>query len=237
MKPRISLVPSAHIVAAILVLGAHVVLRAQAPAAGPRTREEIDKLVRELSQQANASAPVPPGLQKKLDVLAPNSTVSDQKTLAIPEARALSNALGKARSRLKGNDPAGAEEYLTASNPFEPNTAYWSLDAARAWLLLADELSKESDRAGIAAAVARTLELLTVAYGQARQAGLGRMQASAKTAEAVVHERYRGDPNAAIASYRAALALQPDDLMTQETLGRLERSLAILQARGKTGAR
>ena len=48
-----------------------------------------------------------------------------------------------------------------------------------------------------------------------------------------IQQRYVGDPAAALASYRAALALSPNDKSIKENLDRLEKSDAILRARLK----
>jgi CTP:molybdopterin cytidylyltransferase MocA len=49
----------------------------------------------------------------------------------------------------------------------------------------------------------------------------------------VIHERYRGDPVASIASYQAALLANPDDTGAREALERLQRSYENLLARAK----
>ncbi len=173
------------------------------------------------------SSRVPANVQKKLELLAlDRSGAKGSPAVGLAQA-----ANQRAKQRILADDLAGATEAIEAAIPYERDTAAWHLDAARQWSAVADDLSRGALATKNADSIARTLSHLDQAAAQAQQKGDKRTQAAAKAAAAHIHERFRGDPAAALAGYRAALTLQPDDAMSRESLDRLERSLAILQAR------
>lgn len=184
-----------------------------------------------------SSTSLSPELQKKSDILRQLRTGDGPATPGDAPAHLQGRALADAKARVKNNDFAGAEDSLTVDNPFEPSTALWHLDTAQRWLTLAHDLSHEKDRSKLPAVVAQTLQHLDQAGSRAREKGDVHSQVTAKNSAAYLHERFRGDVGSAIASYRAALQLQPDDEPAREALDRLERSFANLQARARAGRR
>lgn len=172
-----------------------------------------------------------PAQKRKLDIFTELGAGLDRAGTRDPAAYVRAQSFTKAKDSLKRNDLAAAESFLTALNPFEPNTGDWHFDAAQQWLALAGDLSRQSDRTHVPVVVTQTLQNLGRAEMIAREKGDTRLEASAKRTAGFLHDRYRGNPEAAIAAYRAALKLAPNDQPTQEALTRLERSLAVVQAR------
>lgn len=201
------------------------------------------------NQATGQITPLPPGtttqvgalpakLQRKLEILGELRSAVDPTDRRDPRDIVQAHARTKAHGKLTGNDLAGAEEFLTATSPFEAESIDWHFDAAHRWLDLAHELSLDREgRKSIPAAAGESLRHLNQAAAKGRERGSIPAQLAANRTAAYVHERFRGDPAAAIASYRAALALQPDDEGAREGLNRLEKSLANLQARVRSGNR
>jgi hypothetical protein len=141
-------------------------------------------------------------------------------------------AIGDAKALIKGNDLVAAEKKLTDANLSAPDTAAWSLETSTRLLQVAGELAREgTSKDKIPAVVVRTLQHLDTSPATALGKGDGRSQAQAKALAGFIHERYRGDLPSAIASYRAAAKLDPDDPAIRESLDRLERIEANLNAK------
>lgn len=187
-----------------------------------------------LPPAGGSAGPVPPELQQRMAVLAEIQSAIPPNDRRSAGTALQSAALAKARDKVRSGDLAAAGDFLTATNPFQAGTSQWHMDAAQRWLALAEDFSKGPDRQRTPTVVTRTLQHLDEAAELARRSGDTRGQADAKSTTGFLHERYRGDPNSAIASYKAALQLQPNDRGIREALTRLEKSLAILQARARS---
>ncbi len=136
--------------------------------------------------------------------------------------------VASAKTQAKGKNIAAAELTLTQHNVSPPNTAAWKLETTQRLLHLAGDVARDGDPVAAGALAAQSLQYLNQVAGLTTDT---RAQASAKASAGFIHERFTGDPQAAIASYQAALKLAPDDKATQEALVRLEKADAILRSR------
>jgi hypothetical protein len=210
-----------------------VFLLANTISAQTRTERSLPAEIANTVAQTPPTA-LTPAQKRRLEVL--NVLMAGIDRLGAGDSHAFmeTQSLAKAKDSLKRNDIAGAEEFLTALIPFDPNTANWHLDAAQRWLTVANDLSRQADRAQVPVAVAQAVHNAGQSEALARQNGDTRAEAAAKTTAGFIHERYTGNPVSAIAAYRAALTLNPNDQPTREALSRMERSFTVLQARFRT---
>jgi hypothetical protein len=141
----------------------------------------------------------------------------------------------EAKTLAKGNNVAAAETALISLNASQTNTAAWHIETFQRLLQVADQLSREGNKSSVTAMVNQSLSRLEQASVASRTERDVRAEAQAKALIGFVHERYRGDAPAAIASYRSALQLDPDDKATKEALERLQRKSAVLEARFQRG--
>lgn len=147
-------------------------------------------------------------------------------------AQATRAAIDSAKALAKGNDIVAAEQALTKVSSFQANTPDWHVETTQKLVAVAHELSREgaTSPATITALANKSLQHLSQVETTATDA---RVKANAKAMAGFIQQRYVGDPAAAITSYRAALALSPNDKSIKENLERLEKSDAILRARLK----
>ena len=123
---------------------------------------------------------------------------------------------------------AAAEKAIGDRSGFERNSEHWHLDTGRELVRLAADVGK-TGKSAVAGNVARSaLQHLEQAATLAKN---DRTKASAKATAGYVNERYLGNTAAAIASYQAAVQLNPSDPAAKEHLDRLQNSYAILQTR------
>lgn len=159
----------------------------------------------------------------------PGNGANDKKS---PNAREqeLRKDLDDAKGLAKGNNIAAAELALTKSNSFQKNTADWHFETTQKLLQAANDLSKEGKGsvAAVRGLAVQALQRLNDAAAATKDNGL---KAKAKSDSAFIHDRYMGDPTAAIASYKAALQLAPADKNIKEALERLEKADANLRAK------
>jgi tetratricopeptide (TPR) repeat protein len=141
--------------------------------------------------------------------------------------------LADAKTLVKGNSLAAAEAKLTSLNVAKANTADWHMETNHRLMQLADSLARDGQRSTTKGLVTQSLQHLDEAEKLALAAKDVRGQAQAKAATGKIHERYLGDPVAAIAAYQAALKLTPTDKGIEEALDRLQRSYANAQAKVK----
>lgn len=141
--------------------------------------------------------------------------------------------LADAKTLVKGNSLAAAEAKLTSMNVAKANTADWHMETNHRLMQLADSFARDGQRSTVKSLVTQSLLHLDDAEKLAVAANDLRGQAQAKSAAGKIHERYRGDPVAAISAYQAALKLTPSDKAIEEALDRLQRSYANALARVK----
>lgn len=197
---------------------AQIGLRAQpAPAVSPGAGTPAARLAPELEKKIGILV----DLQQKGPAADPSAGLSDLEKAAS----------GRAKDKVRNNDLAGAEEVFAAVNPFESGTGPWSMRAGHGWLGLAQEMSRERDLTKVPAAVTRALQHFDDAAARSRAKGDAAAESSARMSAGFVHERFRGDPASALASYRAAVQANPSDRAAKEALVRMEKSLANLRAR------
>ena len=138
-----------------------------------------------------------------------------------------------AKARVKSGDVAGAVQKLSLVNVAKADTADWHLETTQHCMQLAGQLSREGNIRDSKAVVTESLKQLDQAVALAKAATDTSGQARAHASAAVIHERYRGDPVASIASYQAALLANPDDTGAKEAVERLQRSYENRLARAK----
>jgi hypothetical protein len=206
---------------------ATTVLPPDVPAAISKGQSFIDAQ----AQTALKPVSIPASVQNQLTVLSDLKAGSKPSDTRDPQSIYRGQALEGAKAKIKNNDLSGAESILTATNPFAPNTANWHLDTSHSLMDLADQMSREANKKNVSAVVTQVLQHLDTCGTLARQSGDAQSQAQAKAAAGFIYERYRGDTASAIASYQAALQLQPNDKALQETLERLQKTDANLKAR------
>jgi hypothetical protein len=160
--------------------------------------------------------------------LPPNGGVSVPPGVAAHDPR---KANAEAKALINGNNINGAEEKLVVLNASKVDTSAWHFETAQRLVHLAEEMSREGNRSGVNALINQSLVRLEQAALVGRAERESKAEASAKTLAGRLHERYRGDITAALASYRSALLIDPNDAGAKEALQRLERASAMLQAR------
>jgi len=161
-------------------------------------------------------------------------TTSPEKLTSRGNAKDVS---AEAKVLAKAKNPRAAEEKLAELNASPPASARWHIETSQRLMRLADDLARDGARDAVPALVAQALQRLNDAEAAARGANDVKAQANARATAGHLHERYRGDTAAALASYQAALQLDPTDKGTREALERLQQSDAVLKARFEKGKR
>lgn len=134
----------------------------------------------------------------------------------------------EAKTLAKTGQLAAAEEVLAAQSKFQRGTEQWHFSTGQALTRVAADLSREGKGAESRTLATQAIQRFEQAASAARD---NRARATFKVAAGQVQERFIGDAPAAIASYRAAVAANPDDKGAKEHLNRLENSYALLRAR------
>jgi hypothetical protein len=216
----------------MLYLGGRVVAQSQ-------SRPDVANSAATFGQQppvipAGATrGPVPAALEKRLEIMRKLRPNPDRQATPGGDPRAAyeTQVFGRAKTLLRNNDAAGAEELIGGMSQFESGSMLWHLDTGSRLRVLCDEVSKDGDLKHVSDLVARSLRHFDEAFARARDDGDQPGQAAAKVNAAFLHERYSGDLASAVAAYRAALQAKPDDAPAREGLVRLEQSLAIFEER------
>lgn len=154
----------------------------------------------------------------------------DTPGTSVPASMALDFRAAKAAARLlaKSNRIKDAEDELVRSNKFQPNTPEWHLETSQKLVDTARELAREGATDPVSALANQSLMHLDRVAALMADA---RTKGQAKAAAALIHERLLGDTPAAIASYQAALALDPNDAGSREALEHLKAADANLRAK------
>ncbi len=172
------------------------------------------------------------GFAQVLSLAQPSNAANPPGQVASASAQNPSFAMLEAKALASVGNVVGAEQRLILLNGAAPNTPGWYLETSQRLIHLGGNLRRESPNR-VAAVMNQALRRLSEADSAAGSAGDRRAQANAKALTAFIHERYRGDRASALASYRAALQLDPNDRSSQEAVERLQLSEAILRARTK----
>jgi hypothetical protein len=173
-----------------------------------------------LAPQAYAQNPSPGGVNTGQAVLV--------RPIEAPDARRL---VDEAKALAKSGSIDGAEAKLTELNLAIADSPAWQMETSQRLLQLASTLSRENSAAQASAVVGRALLRLTQANEKAVETANVGGRAQVAMLSGHLHERFRGDSASAIASYKAALALEPKNRAAKEALERLQRSEAVLRAR------
>jgi hypothetical protein len=138
-------------------------------------------------------------------------------------------AVQSARAAAQRNDPAAAEQLLTAANRAHPDTSWWHFETAQRLIQLAHDVPREGPRGNaIPALVTSALQHLAMAENATSDA---RHKSSIQSFAGLIYERFRGDHASALASYQAAVNLAADNPLAAKHAERLQR-LAANQAAG-----
>ncbi|MBI5693765.1 MAG: hypothetical protein HZC55_27135 [Verrucomicrobia bacterium] len=143
----------------------------------------------------------------------------------------------EAKDLARMQDIDGAERKLTTLNVTETGTMEWHRETAGRLIRVADELVREGARGQGAALANRTLQRLADCVTLAKRCGDKRSEADAKALAGWIHERYRGNIRTALAVYRDAAELAPEDRSVKEALDRLQQAEAMLNARVRAARR
>ncbi len=141
--------------------------------------------------------------------------------------------VGDTKALVKGGDPVGAARKLATLNVAQADSAAWHRETTQRLVHLAGQLSREGSAREAKTLVTEALRQLDQAVLKAKTGKDGSGEARAHLAAGTIHDRFRGDPVAAIASYESAVRANPADAAAKEALERLQKSYANLLARGK----
>lgn len=135
---------------------------------------------------------------------------------------------GTAKALALAGNPVAAEKLLTDQNRFRAHTREGSLESARKVIGLAEELARDGKAAATRPLVTSALQHLQQALDRA---STNRSRSKVRVTTGFVHERFRGDPEAALAQYQSALQLDPNNASAREAVERLKDADEKLKAR------
>lgn len=159
-----------------------------------------------------------------VDVIAAPVTPGVGRVVPLPSA----GDRGTAKALVLAGNPVAAEKLLTDQNRFRANTREGSLESARKVIGLADELARDGKATATAPLVSSALQHLQQALDRA---STNRSRSKVRMTTGFVHERFRGDPAAALAQYQSALQLDPNNASAREAVERLKDADEKLKAR------
>ena len=154
------------------------------------------------------------------------AAVPDSPTQLAAERVANENA----RVAAKQGNVTLAEQLLTGVNRSQPNTSWWHVETAQRLIHLAHDMPHRATGSIVPAIVSRTLEHLTQAESLTP---VTRQKAAIKALAGMVHENFRGDHAAALASYRVAAQLAPENQTATRAADRLQRITDNVAARSR----
>ena len=143
------------------------------------------------------------------------------------------DAIGEAKALAAARNPLAAEQALTRLNRAPAGSARWHTETTQRLLAVAEQLAREGKPAGVSALVASALghldsteALSKSAVTKEAQVKEAKARANAKYTAGFIHERFTGNLPAALASYQAAVELDPSAVVAKEAFTRLQRTLA-----------
>jgi hypothetical protein len=139
-------------------------------------------------------------------------------------------AIDDAKTLVKAGNVAAAEQALTKRNLAKPNTAEWDMETTQKLVQTAQELAHDGNSSSVPALATLSLQHLSEVGTRSKNA---QMQSRAKSQAAYIYARFVGDTPSAIASYQAAVQLDPTDVASQQALDRLQSAEANLRAKIK----
>jgi tetratricopeptide (TPR) repeat protein len=107
----------------------------------------------------------------------------------------------------------------------------WSLETAHRLVGVSASMARSGDANEVPGLTARVLQHLDKAGKLARAESDRHAEAAAAALVGHIQANYRGDIPAALAAYKQAVQLDPNDKGTAEALARLEAAYQMLQAR------
>jgi hypothetical protein len=137
-------------------------------------------------------------------------------------------SLDDAKTFAKSGNVAAVEQALTQSSAFKTNSTEWHLETTQKLIQTAHELARDGNSSSVNAIALQSLQHLDQVALTAKNAN---DKSRAKATAGFVYERFIGDPTSAIASYKAAVQLNPNDKASQEALQRLQDADANLRAK------
>lgn len=188
---------------------------------------------------AQGNSPQAPGVDNsagKSPAIVPPVAVSvpsDPVKVRLDQVRTTPELVSEAKTQVKSGDTVGAARKLALANLSQADTAAWHLETTQRLMQVAGQLSREGNVRDTKTVVTESLRQLDQAASLAKTGKDSAGEARAHLAAGAIHDRFRGDPVAAIASYEAALRANPADAGAKEALERLKKSYANLLARGK----
>jgi hypothetical protein len=154
---------------------------------------------------------------------------------AAPDAAIVVATIEDAKTAARLGNVVQAEQAVNTLNRAKPGTAAYFMASAQRLLELAEQISLEGRTDKVAPLASRALQNLAQAETYAKTAAV---QAQAKTLAGMIYERYFGDTDSALASYKAASQLSPGTAdRAQEAAERLKRSDDNVKARLAAGGK
>lgn len=148
---------------------------------------------------------------------AKKSDPAEQAATQATQAAAIDAAKGLA----KNGNLASAEAKLGAVNRAKPATAAWHIELAQRLVQVADRLARDGAVGKANATATQAMQHLDQADRMATDAVT---HVTAKSLTGFIQERYLGDTDGAIASYKAAADLEPKATAAAEAADRLTRT-------------
>jgi hypothetical protein len=139
-------------------------------------------------------------------------------------------AIDGAKAAAKRNDALATEQALIQATNAAPNSVSWHIEVAQRLIQVAYDVPREGRSDIIPNLIARALQYLTQAETLTTDV---RLRSSIKALAGMIHERFRGDHASALASYRAASQLSPDNPSAKYQADRLQRLDDNMKRKGR----
>jgi hypothetical protein len=149
------------------------------------------------------------------------------------QIKTLKEATTEAGAHLQSGNVSEARSKLAAFNFAKPGTPEWHLETTARMVDIAESFARKGNAKDAKTTIGIALAELDSAGLAAAAAGDKSSQSCAKAASARLHERFRGDPVAALADFEAALVLDPSDAETRAAYERLRGSYQNMLLRTK----
>lgn len=136
----------------------------------------------------------------------------------MPDPAVARQAIADAKVSAKNGDLASSEATISTLNRATQGSADWHTQMSSLLLHLADDLSREGSAGSIPSITSSCVRHLEIAFSLAASAA---SKAGIKMAEGFIEERYAGELPAALANYKEAAVLAPDNVAIKLALARL----------------